>query len=201
MEGLLPSSSSRPVLTYRLQRPIDSFPALGNGVHSGSGILCLIEKCERPVLLLFTDHLPGEVGVRHRITFLPYKKKETTTKENTMTVQRKRWGLVNLFVFHFVSKLFRFFFFPWPIWYCSTFVRVPQGIQSASLLCSFPVPHSIIELLIPLMQCASICQNKGWVESPIVLILQTLEILELANIVMVKDVSEHWCQHQGLCWK
>lgn len=54
------------------------------------------------------------------------------------------------------------------------------------------MPHSMIGLLIPLMQYVNACQCNGGVESPIVLILQTLEILQLMNVGKVKDSGEHF---------
>lgn len=59
----------------------------------------------------------------------------------------------------------------------------------------------MIGLLIPLMQDVNACQCNGGVESPIVLILQTLEILQLMNVGKVKDSGEHFYQYQGLYWK
>lgn len=75
---------------------------------------------------------------------------------------------------------------------------MPQGIEAAALLYSFPTPHSMIGLFVSLMQYVSACQCNGVIESPIVLVLQ---ILELMNICMVKDRGEHCYQDQGLYQK
>lgn len=59
----------------------------------------------------------------------------------------------------------------------------------------------MVGLLIPLMHYVSACQCNSGGGSPIALIIQTLEILELMNIGMVKDGGEHCYHDQGVYLK
>lgn len=69
---------------------------------------------------------------------------------------------------------------------------MPEGIQVAS------VPRCAVGLLIPLLQDVSVSQCNSEFESPAVLILHILKILELMNIGILKESNKCCYQDSGL---
>ena len=208
IEGLLPSSSVRPdqSLPTHCKTLLSPCQAFGNTVHSGTVILILIEKPERPILLLFAGLCPlartsGSIAYDINFSFLKEKIMKKAVKKIPQ-IYRGGDGDLLIYLFSILSLNFSFLFFFFLTKLILFRICLSAWRDSGSFIALlFPSPHSVMALLIPLMQDVSVCQCNSGVESPVVLILQTLEILEVMNIDICKDSGEHCYQDQGPYWK